>query len=236
MESRHNYHLSDIATALGADFVDTAVPDIRAALRQQLARTGKTCLWVVDDIPQRMSRKMFDQWVGPHPLAKTAITTESREYDGWGTAIERGALSEEACLQLLELHRSIQDPAEDEAARSLIEKLGQHPQAIDITGGALAVSSLLTIQAFVESLQKPKSDALILAADLGPRLPTGHEKNIAATIQQTISILPAEGRDFLRLASSIAVAPIPDELVAATLEAADRLPRATALAKALKWV
>ena len=234
MESRLKDQLRNIATALGADFTDTSVPDIRAALRQQLARAGKTCLWVVDDMPQGITRESFDQWVGPHPLAKTAITTESREYDGWGTAIDLGSLSEEECLELLESHRSLQDPAEAEAARSLVQKLGFHPLAIDIAGGALAVSTLLTFESFVESLENPESDALNLAADLGPELPTGHEKNIAAAIQETISILPPEGRDFLRLASLIATAPIPDQLVVGTFAAADRAPPGAALAKALK--
>ena len=231
MEARLKDQLRDIATAIGADDTDTTVTEIRSSLRRQLARTGKTCLWVVDDMPEGLTRESFDQWVGPHPLAKTAITTESREYDGWGTAIDLSALSEEECLDLLKLHRSIQDPAEAEAARSLVNKLGHHPLAIDIAGGALAVSTLLTFESFLESLKHPKSDALNLAADLGPELPTGHEKNIAAAIQETISILPREGRDFLRLASLIATAPIPDQLVVGTFAAADSAPPGAALAK-----
>ena len=71
--------------------------------------------------------------------------------------------------------------------------------------------------------RRPDKDALALAETLADALPNGHEKSIAQTMLRSIRGLGAEGLDFLRLASVLAVAPIPASLVTAVFEEADKL-------------
>ena len=54
-------------------------------------------------------------------------------------------------------------------------------------------------------------------------LPSGHEPSVAATILRSVRHLPEEGRDVLRLAALLAVAPIPPALVASTFGHVDNL-------------
>ncbi len=79
---------------------------------------------------------------------------------------------------------------------------------------------------FREELANKGDDALELSTELADALPNGHEKSIAQTMLRSIRGLGAEGLDFLRLASVLAVAPIPSSLVTAVFEKADGLERA----------
>ena len=63
---------------------------------------------------------------------------------------------------------------------------------------------------------------------LADALPNGHETSIAKTMLRSIRSLGAEGQDFLRLASVLAVAPIPASLVTAVFEKADGLEQSEA--------
>ena len=64
---------------------------------------------------------------------------------------------------------------------------------------------------------------MVLAENLADVLPNGHQKSIVQTMLGGIRSLKAEGLDFLRLASVLAVAPIPASLVTATIKEADKL-------------
>ena len=113
---------------------------------------------------------------------------------------------------------------EEAAAHGITHDLGYHALAVDVAGAALAAHAGLT--SFVEfrsDLAHPREDELELAADLAGVLPSGHEPSVAATILRSVRHLPEEGRDFLRLAALLAVAPIPPALVASTFRHVDNL-------------
>ena len=56
-------------------------------------------------------------------------------------------------------------------------------------------------------------------------LPNGHEKSVAATLLRSVRNLEAEGQDLLRMAASLAAAPIPPTFVAATFARVDGIER-----------
>ncbi len=197
---------------------------IHGLLARKIERRGESCLWVVDDIPSGLDAERLRHWFAPHPLARTLLTTRSRTYDALATPVDLGVLDKADAYQLLTDHRSPEGKAEVDAARSLVEELGCHALAVDVVGAALRKSAgLQTFSDFRASLANPTQDELELAADLADMLPTGHERSIASTLLRSIDRLGEEGRDFLRLASMLAVAPIPAALVQAVFRDVNEL-------------
>jgi hypothetical protein len=93
-----------------------------------------------------------------------------------------------------------------------------------VTGARLGQArGLLSFADLRKDLERHDTSALELAAEISHELPTGHQKSIVRTLLQSIDRLGAEGRDFLRLASVLAVAPIPPELVRAVFQQTDHL-------------
>src|SRR5215467_6183926 len=128
--------------------------------------------------------------------------------------------------QLLTSRRVPSDGEEENQARQLAADLGYHALALDLTASAL-VSSVATnpFGDFRAKLARPDKDALVLAEKLADALPNGHEKSIAQTMLRSLRGLGAEGQDFLRLVSLLAVAPIPASLATAVFQEADKLSR-----------
>src|SRR5664280_3172689 len=113
---------------------------------------------------------------------------------------------------------------EEEQARGLAKDLGYHALALDVTASALmSYGGDEPYRKFRDELANKDDDALELSTELADALPNGHEKSIAQTMLRSIRGLEAEGQDFLRLASVLAVAPIPASLVTAVFEKADGL-------------
>ncbi len=215
-----------LAERLGIDAHGKTGEEIEGALARKIADEGKDCLWVVDDVPNGLNGEALRRWFAPHALARTLVTTRSREYGALAKGIDLSVLTPDEALQLLTSRRKPAGKDEEEQARGLASELGYHALAVDVTASAL-VSSVAAkpFGDFRTRLAGPDKDALELAKDMADALPTGHEPSIAKTMLGSIRGLGAEGLDFLRLASVLAVAPIPASLVTAVFEQVDKLSR-----------
>jgi len=213
----------DIAEAYGIPVKDRSPEEIEAHLARELGNNGPF-LWVVDDIPSGMDVESLGRWLAPHPLGKTLITTRTREYNSLGHLIPLDVLTSDEAWELLTSWRKPAGEEEEDAARQLIEDLGRHALALDVTGAALHASEgLQSFAEFRKELANPTHDELELAAELKGVLPNGHEKSIASTLIRSIERLDPEGWDFLRLASVLAVAPIPASLISSVFSEVDGL-------------
>lgn len=95
-------------------------------------------------------------------------------------------------------------------------------------GAALQASlSSTPFTDFINKLVNPTKDALEFASELTGTLPTGHETSIASTFLRSIEKMGPDGQDFLRLASRLAVAPIPASLAISVFCEADGLTYAS---------
>ena len=170
---------------------------------------NKKCLWLVDDLSSNLGSEEAKRWFAPDPLAKTLVTTRSRQYQALGTSVDLGVLTPEESYQLLTNHIKPVGEVEEEAARLLLTDLGHHSLAVDVAGGALkAAAGMWSFAGFRDLLRQESSDILKFASELGTDLPTGTEKYISKLLWVSISQLQDEGRDVLRLASQVAAAPI----------------------------
>ena len=213
-----------MADRLGIDTHGLTAEQIEGALSRKIASENKDCLWVVDDMPNGLDGEALRRWFAPHSLARTLITTRSREYGSLAKGIDLSVLTPDEGLQLLTSRRKPASKNEEAQARELANDLGYHALALDVTASALRSSvAAEPFSDFRAKLARPDKDALALAETLADALPNGHEKSIAQTMLRSIRGLGAEGLDFLRLASVLAVAPIPASLVTAVFEKADKL-------------
>ena len=190
-----------------------------ATFLHDLRRPGHApYLWVVDDWPHGASGAELEAWRAPGPAGHTLITTRERGVTGTGAAIDVDCLEPDEALALLSRHRALADEGERDAARTIAARLGGHALALDVAG---AVIGQRGYRRFLEMLDRAPAKALALATGFGDALPTGHERDIAATLAWSLSKLDEPGRDLLRLATRLATAPIPHELLAAALAEAD---------------
>ena len=188
------------------------------ASREALA-SGQRCLWIVDDLPSRTTKDKeekdtddLSEWLSPHASIPTLITTRDRSHRSLGTGIDVDLLSNKESFELFEMHRKLKE-GERKTAQELLDALGHHALAIEITASYLADQQSVSIDEFLDGLRNPSEDVLEQAAELADALPLGHSPRIVATLNSTISQLGEAGRDLLYLASCTAAAPIPKELI-----------------------
>jgi len=214
--------LSNFAQDFGIDVTGKSAEDIRGALAREIDKRGQLCLWIVDDLPSGLNTQAFADWCAPHPLARTLITTRSRAYGALAKRVDLSALAPEEAYQLLTSRKNPIGEAEQEQARALAKDLGYHALALDVSASALvSYGGDAPYREFRKELSDKNDDALELSTELADALPNGHEASIAQTMLRSIRNLGEEGQDFLRLASVLAVAPIPASLVTLVLERAD---------------
>src|SRR5271157_580632 len=228
-EALRTDQVRQMAERLGISAQGMTAEQIEGELARKIAGEGKPCLWVVDDVPNGLDGEALRRWFAPHPLARTLVTTRSREYGALAKGIDLSVLTPDEAYQLLTSRRVPGGKGEEEQARELAKDLGYHALALDVTASALlSHGGDEPYRKFREELSNQDEDALELSTELADALPNGHEKSIAQTMLRSIRGLRAEGQDFLRLASVLAVAPIPASLVTAVFQEADGLERGKA--------
>lgn len=224
-EAERIRQVRDIATHLDIAVQDIKPEEIEGYLARELAKHEKSFLWVVDDLPSSMNVETVQKWLAPHSLGMTLITTRTHEHSAFGNTIYLKDLKPDEAYELLTCRRKPVGKKEEDAAWELVvDDLGCHALAVEVAGAALYASD--GVQSFADfrnALANLAEDELELAKELTGTLPNGHEKSIASTLLRSIELLKDEGRDFLRLASVLAVAPIPASLVLSVFCEVDRL-------------
>jgi Flp pilus assembly protein TadD len=182
--------------------------EIEAAFWRQLEARGMACLWIVDDVPSGITTSNLERyWFARGSNASTLITTRSREYGSLGQQLDLGVLSPEEAITLLTRGHLPENDVEKTAARELAKASGYHPLAVEVAASYLAKVGN-GFRQYLEELTDPSQDVLEYGALLRESLPTGHDRGITRTLLKSIELLGQEGRDFLLLASVLAVAPI----------------------------
>jgi tetratricopeptide (TPR) repeat protein len=206
------------AAHLGFEIAGLKSDEVIGRLRHHFERGQKRFLWVVDDLPPEPGPGGLSAWLAPHPLGRTLFTTRARRFNHV-TAIELPQLDADDAYQLLTRQRQL-SPQDGTDAREICKQLGYHALAVDV---AAALVERRGYAGFLLRLNQPDQDALELAAKFGEALPNGHERHIAATFLASIRQLDEPARDLLRLAATLAAAPIPRELQWRCLADADQL-------------
>jgi tetratricopeptide (TPR) repeat protein len=200
--------IQDFAIRLGIGVEGLRPLEIEASFWRVIEQRNEPCLWIVDDLPSGLdTEEVENKWHARAPLASTLITTRSKEYGMVGQALDLGVLSPDAAFTLLCSRGMPTTGAEERAAHEIIALLGFHPLALEVAGAYLA-QRIESFENFLRALQEPHQDAIVFGELIDESLPTGHERSIGITLLRSVLQLEGEGLDLLRLASTIAVAPM----------------------------
>ncbi|MCH8028683.1 MAG: toll/interleukin-1 receptor domain-containing protein [Candidatus Dadabacteria bacterium] len=222
--------LRDLALEIGINIEkDDGLLQIRGNLGRHIENMESPSLWIVDDVPVGMDNEKLRLWFAPHGNAHTLLTTRSTEYTV-AKPVDLGMLEKNDAYQLITNRKKPTNDDEENAAWKIIEMLGYHALAVDVTASALQYQGFSD---FLKALKNPAEDELELTAELSEQLPNGHEPSIASTLLRSIKKLEDEGTDFLRLASILSVALIPTKLVEGVFAILDELIESEARKKVL---
>ena len=196
--------------------------EVKVALVAELERRSTPHLWIVDDLPDNLSADELREWLAPHRLGKTLITTRSHRYQAIARTVSLTVLPKPEAIELLTRHRHPLGGDEAKEAEQLCDDLGCHPLATVVAAAAVREGAGSTPYTdFRAALRDTADDVLDFAADLVGVLPTGHEPNIARALLASVEGLDESAVDLLRLASVLANAPIPWVLIDASFAQAD---------------
>jgi tetratricopeptide (TPR) repeat protein len=218
-----------------------SVADTIGWLHRHLRELGPY-LWIVDDVPTEIDRTVFDALRAPTGNGRTLLTAQ-HELRGWvhpDRHVALAPLERAASLSLLTSRwpAAVQERAERrleglrrdrhqyEAACRTVEALGAHPLALTLAAGlcgAPDATGIADLTALAQLVTDPDRDALALAEQLRPRLPTDHIAGVAATLRRSLTTLPRAGLDVLLLASLLGPQPVPLSLMAMVIVQADEL-------------
>jgi tetratricopeptide (TPR) repeat protein len=200
-------------------------PEVWAMLAAELRKAP--CLWIVDDLPSGLTREELSRWLSPHASIPTLITIPDLSHGDLGVQIDLDALAPEEALLLLRSHK-LRDRGGDGAA-ALAEALERHPLAIEIAASYLEFrDGAVSCAAFAEQLRNRTRDELEFAAKVK------HSPGLATALSATMRHLSATATDLLVLASVLASAPIPAEMIDAAFAQLYRCSQDDALLKRLE--
>ena len=223
-EAERTFQEFQFAMGLGLPVQGLSPSEVGRALAVALEAQGKPFLWVLDDLPPDIDKEALARWLAPQPFGKTLVTTSRSNDPGVAGLLTLEALDAEAAYQLLETHREPAGRDEELAARGLADDLGGHALALDVAGAWVAGSTKPRPFATCrETLQDCTADEREVAADVVGSVPRDGEQETVTTLVRSFEILGEEGWDLLRLASALAPAPIPVDLVAAAFARVDQL-------------
>ncbi|WP_326787698.1 FxSxx-COOH system tetratricopeptide repeat protein [Streptomyces sp. NBC_00151] len=206
-------HYQQVAAALALDSAALDPAQVREAARQRIETVGEPCLWIVDDVPGELSPGVVRELAAPHPLGRTVMTTRWRGYQL--PVVDVDVLHPDEAYRLLTTARIPNDPAEQTAARTLVQRLGSHALAVDLARGCLADQPGLTFTELLDQLADTQhGDAFQeLVKDLYMQVPTDHTNDIAATFARSLHQLDDHALTLLRIAALLAPAPLPERLL-----------------------
>ncbi|MFI6409318.1 tetratricopeptide repeat protein [Streptomyces sp. NPDC050548] len=206
-------HYQQVAAALALDSAALDPVQVREAARQHIETINEPCLWIVDDVPGELSPGVVRELAAPHPLGRTVMTTRWRGYQL--PVVDVDVLHPDEAYLLLTIARTPNDPAEEIAARTLVQRLGSHALAIDLARGCLADQPGLTYTELPDQLADTQNgDAFQeLVKDLYMQVPTDHTNDIAATFARSLHHLDDHALALLRIAALLAPAPLPERLL-----------------------
>ncbi|TQL97007.1 tetratricopeptide repeat protein [Actinoallomurus bryophytorum] len=232
---RHADLLADFARRLRLDVRHLDRAATAQALSDHLEETAQPYLWIIDDLPSGIDRDTFTSLLAPTRDGHTLITTRHRPDgygDVWGSEVVLEGLDTGSALGLLTSRRPAADRTERAIALELTARLGCHPLALAVAAGLLARPDQDGFAGLAAAVDAAGPDVLELGERLWGDLPTGHRAGIAATMLRSVDHLGRAGRDLLRVASTLASAPVPRSLAEGILAYGDGTDPAASKRKA----
>jgi len=209
--------IREFAGALGVIIANRGPSEIRLALGDALGRRQRTCLWIVDDLPHGLEPDQVQDWIGPHPLARTIITSRERTLRSLGPSLDVPGLTAPEAADIAAATPHPVAPRDREALDGLVHRVGGHALSLDVALCTLAALHDRAAGTTLEDFDETDASVTAFSRELEGHVAEGTEGSIAAVLIRSVRAVGDETRDFLRLGSVLAAAPILPTLVSSVL-------------------
>jgi tetratricopeptide (TPR) repeat protein len=217
--------LRAVARRMGIPVQGLPPNEVETAITRHIAARNLPVLWVVDDLPKDAPR---DQWVLPDPLIR-AVLIVAEPRPGETPELTVGPLRRSEAYALLTRAWRPHAPDEEASAARIVEDLGGYALAVDAAGGTGGVGAGGKGHGAVRAAGRAATDDLrTLAFALFDFVPEGRAMPVAGVTARVVDQLGPEGRDALRLAGILGLAPLGRPLLASALSASEGLDAETA--------
>lgn len=140
-----------VASALGIEARSRSLPALLSHLAVALGERDQPCLWVLDGVPDGLSREQLALLHGPHMVTATLLTTRSRHYGSSTEVLDLDPLPDADAYELLTSRRRPTSPAERLAADEVLRDLGGHPLALDLVAERMLHEDLSRLRRLLHS-------------------------------------------------------------------------------------
>ena len=222
--AEHHHQLKALSELLGADSAETPTLDqLRGQLAAVLDARPGPYLWVLDDIPPGLPTEVIATLMPAGTNGRTLLSTRYRGYR-FGASLDVDVLPEADALALLTRGRLLAGEDVGQAAE-LARDLGYHTLALDLAASCLSgLDGIVTFADLRQALAQTSDDGFQdLVDELSGEVPASSQRNIAATLWRSITLLGEQGLDLLLVAACLAPAPIPGPTLVAVLATTDEL-------------
>ncbi|WP_438486829.1 TIR domain-containing protein [Streptomyces sp. S186] len=212
--------LEAVSSALGIEVRGKSLHALLSHLAVTLGQRDEPCLWVLDGVPDGLSREQLALLHSPHMLAATLLTTRSQHYGSSGEPLDLGPLPDADAYDLLTSRRLPADATEHLTADEVIRDLGGHPLALDLMAERMAHENLSGLRRLLHSnttdvlLRWERAAAPGRTSDHTPRSSTLLPRSIKAH---------SSANDILRILALVHPASLADAPLQHTLALVDAL-------------
>jgi tetratricopeptide (TPR) repeat protein len=178
-----------------------------AQLWRELNSRNLPCLVILDNFPENVALRPYLPTTG---RVHTIVTT--RRQDLGHATVHLSVLSTEEGVRLL---NSGERQFGEESARSLAERLGGLPLALELSKSYLNYRKDLDITALLDEMNVEGELSILaeFAREYRDQLPSRHELDVASTFQMSWNVTPDSAKQLLRVMGELALAPVPRKLL-----------------------
>ncbi|WP_280409804.1 tetratricopeptide repeat protein [Nocardia brasiliensis] len=219
VSSTFHQELRAIAARLSIDAARLDLDTLIATIGNYL-RDRAPYLWIVDDVPTTgIDESLLRSLQAPTGNGKTLLTTRGQLSNLVSSEIQLAPLDSGEAVAVLTHRHALPEgrSAERDAARGIVEDLNGHALGLKLVAGLTTLPTFTTYATLRDELNRTDPDRLENADHMADELPLGYSKSLSAIMIRSMSALDDAGREVLALASVLAAAPIPAELVDAVL-------------------
>ncbi|MFE6686048.1 TIR domain-containing protein [Streptomyces sp. NPDC057743] len=214
------HQVQTVGSALGLETRRTSLHELLSHLAVTLEKQQEPCLWVLDGVPDGLSREQLALLHGPHMLAATLLTTRSRHYGSSGEPLDLGPLPDADAYDLLTSRRRPADAAERLAADEVIRDLEGHPLALDLVAERMAHEDLPHLRRLLHS---NTTDVLLRWERAAVPSPGPEHTPRSSTLLPRSIKAHSSANDILRVLALVHPAPLADAPLQQTLALVDTL-------------
>ena len=202
--------------------------NLKAQATKTSANAISPYLWIIDDLPDRLSAEQQQLWLPvDEQIHCLATIRESRGIDGVFHPFAISGLDDAEAMTILTRLKPASTDAEKLLAKQIIEGLGSLPLALSL---AAVIISSLGYQQYIEFInQSTTAEVDALIENIAPALPSGHARSIVNTFLRSLQQIPDDDAEnaseadkaswlILRLIALLAPIAAPDILVTLVLE------------------